>query len=116
MGGLMTVNLEETLTHFVRWIRCTHLTQRNLDFAQATIDNVTAVGMWMEQSPDDDDAPDPGKFTTQAKFKELLENIRQHLLLKDDITRIRNLIPMQALPPQQAPTAGTLTLSKIETP
>ena len=49
VGGLMTVNLEETLTHFVRWTRCTHLTQRNLDFADATIDNITAVGVWMEQ-------------------------------------------------------------------
>ena len=75
----MTVNLEETLTHFVRWVRHTHLTERNLDFAQATIDNISAVGMWIEQLPDDTDAPEPGKFISQSKFKTLVENIKQYL-------------------------------------
>ena len=52
---------------------------KELGFADATIDNITAVGVWIEQLPDDDDAPMPGKFTNQSKFKTLLENIKQYL-------------------------------------
>ena len=55
----MSVDLEETLAHFVRWVKYRHLTQRSLALARATLDNIRAIGDWMKQLPDSDKAVDP---------------------------------------------------------
>ena len=78
-AAAMTVELEEDLSHLVKWAKYTHTIQRNLDYATATLDNIRNVGIWSEALPDKAEAVDPGRFTYSAKFKVLLENIRQYL-------------------------------------
>ena len=78
-GIAMTVGVEEDLSHLHKWAKCNNLVQRNLAYADATLVNIRSVGTWMDQLPDKDTAEEPGKFTTQAKFKALMEKLTQYL-------------------------------------
>ena len=78
-AGAMTYELEEDLVCFAAWTRYTQLTQRPLNIANATLDNIRLVGNWMLQLPKDDTAVLPDKFNGANKVRSLIENIRLYL-------------------------------------
>ena len=74
----MSIGIEEDLAHLYKWAKCNDLVQRDLVFNRATLPNIRNVGTWMDQLEKDTNE-DPGKFTTQGKFKALMEKFRQFL-------------------------------------
>ena len=109
-GTAMTIGVEEDLSHLHKWAKCNTPVQRNLVCGDATLANIRSVGTWMDQLPDKDTAEEPGKFTTQAKFKVLMEKLTQHLAVcanSAGVPKLYAVKPQAALPaPDDDPGFG----------
>ena len=82
------------------------MTQRNLAFAAATLDNIGVVGGWIEHLPDDEGCSRPWQVYQQSKFKTLVENIKQYLSIAKNNAGVPMLYAIRIAPGLPADDPG----------
>ncbi len=74
--------LEETLQHLVKWCRYRYLIQRDLDYVEATLDTIESTSEWIDQYKEDKEDEPTGveKFNDdEVNQRDWVESIEGHL-------------------------------------
>jgi hypothetical protein len=71
--------LEEELQRFQTWCMYRHLTQRDFDYAEATLDNLADTSAWITQLPPDPSDTQVAPFEDRGDRRVWFEGIRNYL-------------------------------------